>query len=127
MGNYKSRPGNSCSEEHLKKISELQTMVGQKVTADLKLLEPSQMTELQVRVPLIPLERMCHVLSQESCCRAEVERVAVFANSDSVQEVTEAGLSVAHLCVQSLGEETRHLRIVASRGATFSAKSGCVS
>ena len=73
---------------------------------------------------------MCHVLShlsQESCCRAEVERVAVFANTDSVQEVTEAGLSVAHLCVQSLGEETRHLRIVATRGATFSAKSGCVS
>ena len=66
-------------------------------------------------------------LSQESCCRAEVERVAVFANTDSVQEVTEAGLSVAHLCVQSLGEETRHLRIVATRGATFSAKSGCVS
>ena len=50
--------------------------------------------------------------------------MAVFANSGSVQEVTEAGLSVAHLCVQSLGEETRHLRIVANRGATFTAKSG---
>ena len=50
MGNYKSRPGNSCSEEHLKKISELQTMVAQKITADLKLLEPGQMTELQVMV-----------------------------------------------------------------------------
>lgn len=54
MGNYKSRPGNSCSEEHLKKISELQTMVGQKITADLKLLEPSQMTELQVKGPSHP-------------------------------------------------------------------------
>ena len=49
MGNYKSRPGNSCSEEHLKKVSELQTMVRMKITADLTLLEPGQMTELQVR------------------------------------------------------------------------------
>ena len=53
MGNYKSRPGNSCSEEHLKKISELQTMVGQKITADLKLLEAGQMTELQVKGPAL--------------------------------------------------------------------------
>ena len=66
---------------------------------------------------------MLSQLIQESCCRAEVERVAVFANSDSVQEVTRTGLSVGHLCVQSLGEETRHLRIVASKGAPFSAKS----
>ena len=49
--------------------------------------------------------------------------MAVFANSDSVQELTRTGLSVAHLCVQSLGEETRHLRIVANKGAPCSAKS----
>ena len=59
MGNYKSRPGNSCSEEHLKKISELQTMVGQKITADLKLLEAGQMTELQVKGPALEM-RYCH-------------------------------------------------------------------
>ena len=49
MGNYKSRPGNSCSEEHLKKVTELQTMVRMKIMADLTLIEPGQMTELQVR------------------------------------------------------------------------------
>ena len=59
MGNYKSRPGNSCSEEHLKKISELQTMVGQKITADLKLLEAGQMTELQAKGPALEM-RCCH-------------------------------------------------------------------
>ena len=48
MGNYKSRPQNSCSEEHLKKISELHSHINQKLTADLTLLEPGLMTELQV-------------------------------------------------------------------------------
>ena len=47
MGNYKSRPQNSCSEEHLKKISELHTNISTKLTSDLTLLEPGLMTELQ--------------------------------------------------------------------------------
>ena len=47
MGNYKSRPGNSCSEEHLKKITELQSLLSLKVEADLQLREPSHLTELQ--------------------------------------------------------------------------------
>ena len=55
MGNYKSRPTNSCSEEHLKKINELHLHVAQKISSDLQLLEPSSLTDLQ-----------------ESCCRAEV-------------------------------------------------------
>ena len=126
MGNYKSRPGNSCSEEHLKKVTELQNMVRMKIMADLTLIEPGQMTELQVRrvrvmmiiswvlrrgrfVMIISwvLRRVVMIISwvlQESCCRAEVERVAVFANSDSVQELTGAGLGVAHLCVQAVGQ-----------------------
>ena len=55
MGNYKSRPQNSCSEEHLKKISELHHHISQKISSDLQLLEPCSLSELQ-----------------ESCCRAEV-------------------------------------------------------
>ena len=102
MGNYKSRPGNSCSEEHLKKVTELQTMVRMKIMADLTLIEPGQMTELQVRRVRVVL--IISWVLQESCCRAEVERVAVFANSDSVQELTGAGLGVAHLCVQAVGQ-----------------------
>ena len=47
MGNYKSRPQNSCSEEHLKKISELHSNISSKLTSDLTLLEPASMTELQ--------------------------------------------------------------------------------
>ena len=47
MGNYKSRPGNSCTEEHLKKITELQSLLSQKVEADLQLREPGRLTELQ--------------------------------------------------------------------------------
>ena len=60
---------------------------------------------------------------QEACCRAEIERVAVFANSESVTEVTETGLSVGHFCCQSIGSETRHLRIVAQKGASFTSSS----
>ena len=102
MGNYKSRPQNSCSEEHLKKISELHHHITQKLSSDLQLLQPSSLTDLQ-----------------ESCCRAEVERVAVFATAESVKEVTANGLSVVHLCCQSVDQETRHLRIVAQRGASL--------
>ena len=60
---------------------------------------------------------------QEACCRAEIERVAVFANNESVREVTETGLSVGHFCCQSIGSETRHLRIVAQKGASFTSSS----
>ena len=122
MGNYKSRPTNSCSEEHLKKINELHLHVAQKISSDLQLLEPSSLTDLQ-----------------ESCCRAEVltrfsppdihhlplqvERVAVFATAESVKEMTESGLSVVHLCCQSVEQETRHLRIVTQRGASLTERS----
>ena len=106
MGNYKSRPQNSCSEEHLKKISELHLHISQKLTRDLQLLEPCSLTELQ-----------------ESCCRAEVERVAVFANAESVSEMTEQGLSMVHLCCQALEKETRHLRIVTQKGASLTERS----
>ena len=60
MGNYKSRPQNSCSEEHLKKITELHHLVSQKISSDLQLLEPSSLSELQ-----------------ESCCRAEVTAIII--------------------------------------------------
>ena len=46
----------------MKKISELHSNISTKLTCDLTLLEPAVMTELQ-----------------EACTRAEVERVAVFA------------------------------------------------
>ena len=100
MGNYKSRPQNSCSEEHRKKMTELHSHLTQKLSSDLQLLEPSSLSELQ-----------------EACCRAEVERVAVFANTESVAEVTENGLTTVHLCCQSTGSETRHLRILIQKGA----------
>ena len=94
MGNYKSRPQSSCGEELNKKIGELHSVLSSRLTADLRLLEPASLSDLQ-----------------EACCRAEVERVAVFANPDSIGEVTEAGLlTTAHLCCQSTGPETRHLR-----------------
>ena len=47
----------------------------------------------------------------------------MFANSESVNEVSETGLSVGHFCCQSLGSETRHLRIVAQKGASLSLSS----
>ena len=49
--------------------------------------------------------------------------MAVFANSDSLSSVTDNGLSLAHLCCQSLGQETRHLRIIAQKGAVFNLQS----
>ena len=60
MGNYKSRPQNSCSEEHLKKISELHHHISQKISSDLQLLEPSSLSELR-----------------ESCCLAEVRVILI--------------------------------------------------
>ena len=53
----------------------------------------------------------------------QVERVAVFATVSTVQEVTENGLSVVHLCCQAADQETRHLRVVAQKGASFTEKS----
>ena len=87
----------------MKKISELHVHIHQKLTSDLTLVEPGHMTELQ-----------------ESCSRAEVERVAVFANSESVNDISDNGLSVGHFCCHSIGTETRHLRIIAQKGGQFS-------
>ena len=53
----------------------------------------------------------------------QVERVAVFATAEAVQEVTENGLTVAHLCCQALEQETTHLRVVAQKGASFRERS----
>ena len=53
----------------------------------------------------------------------QVERVSVFARAETVQEVTENGLTVAHLCCQAPGQESRHLRLVAGRGATLTERS----
>ena len=64
-----------------------------------------------------------HIGRQEACCRAEVDRVAVFATPEAVQEVTGAGLGAAHLCLLAPGSETRHLQLVATRGAALAAPS----
>ena len=53
----------------------------------------------------------------------QVERVSVFARAETVQEVTENGLTVAHLCCQAADQETRHLRVVAQKGASFTKRS----
>ena len=55
MGNYKSRPQSSCGEELNKKIGELHSVLSSRLTADLRLLEPASLSDLQ-----------------EACCRAEV-------------------------------------------------------
>ena len=47
----------------------------------------------------------------------------MFATAESVQEVTENGLTVAHLCCQALEQETTHLRVVAQKGASFRERS----
>ena len=44
-----------------------------------------------------------------------MERVAVFATPEAVQEVTGAGLGAAHLCLLAPGSETCHLQLVATR------------
>ena len=68
------------------------------------------------------LSRVVLIISwvlQESCCRAEVERVAVFANSETVQELTGAGLGVGHLCVQAVGQAGGCLRQIIRRKTNF--------
>ena len=55
MGNYKSRPQSSCTEELKKKIGELHSVLSARLTSDLRLLEPASLSELQ-----------------EACCMAEV-------------------------------------------------------
>ena len=54
---------------------------------------------------------------------SQVERVSVFATGETVQAVTETGLTVVHLCCQSTGPETRHLRLVAQKGASLTERS----
>ena len=43
MGNYKSRPQSSCSEELRKKISELHVTIKKKLNHDLKVPLPNEM------------------------------------------------------------------------------------
>ena len=85
MGNYKSRPQTSCSEELRKKISEFHVVLRKKLENDLQMPLPNEMSEFV-----------------EACALAQTDRISTFANPEVVnQMIEERGIYPCHLCCQS--------------------------
>ena len=85
MGNYKSRPQSSCSEELRKKISEFHVVVKKKLEHDIQMPLPNDMSEFQ-----------------EACALAQPDRISTFANEEVInQYIEDKGLYPCHLCCQA--------------------------
>ena len=85
MGNYKSRPQTSCSEELRKKISEFHVVLRKKLQNDLQMPLPNEMSEFV-----------------EACALAQTERISTFAKVDEINQIMEEkGIYPCHLCCQS--------------------------
>ena len=96
MGNYKSRPQTSCSEELRKKISEFHVVLRKKLQNDLQMPLPNEMSEFV-----------------EACALAQTERISTFAKPDEINQIIgnqfcKLGFYVKSIC--SLG--FRRKRIV---------------
>ena len=70
MGNYKSRPQTSCSEELRKKISEFHVVLRKKLQNDLQMPLPNEMSEFV-----------------EACALAQTERISTFAKPDEINQI----------------------------------------
>ena len=85
MGNYKSRPQTSCSEELRKKIIEFHVVLRKKLQNDLQMPLPNEMSEFV-----------------EACALAQTERISTFAKIEEINQlIEEKGLYPCHLCCQS--------------------------
>ncbi|KAK7079735.1 Serine/threonine-protein kinase tnni3k, partial [Halocaridina rubra] len=81
MGNYKSRPKSTCSQELLKKILENYAIIEQKLQDDLDINNLEDLTELQ-----------------KVCCTGTAEQLANLLGSETLGERLNNGMTLLHLC-----------------------------
>ncbi|XP_052822598.1 serine/threonine-protein kinase TNNI3K isoform X1 [Octopus bimaculoides] len=92
MGNYKSRPTISCADELKKKISESYSLFRSKAIEDLRPRD-SEWSELQL-----------------ACSRSDVAGVKELLNEDNVNEKTDTGHTLLHICcISGAGTDSKEL------------------
>ncbi|XP_076035192.1 serine/threonine-protein kinase TNNI3K-like isoform X2 [Oratosquilla oratoria] len=79
MGNYKTRPKITCSQELRHKIMRSYLMLNEKISEDLR-LDISELTEIQ-----------------QACCSANVDKISSLLSAETLGERTETGLTLLHL------------------------------
>ncbi|XP_068228966.1 serine/threonine-protein kinase TNNI3K-like isoform X1 [Palaemon carinicauda] len=84
MGNYKSRPKSTCSQELMKKILDNYAILEEKLQEDLQLDNVDDLTELQ-----------------KICCSGTAEQLANLLTSETVGERLNNGMTLLHLCCLS--------------------------
>ena len=109
MGNYKSRPQSSCSEELRKKISEFHITIKKKLDNDLKCPLPNEMRQANCTRIIRKFQKLEYAFElftdfsefQEACALGQSDRISTFANQECINEyMPNQGLYPCHLCCQ---------------------------
>ncbi|XP_067661812.1 serine/threonine-protein kinase TNNI3K-like [Haliotis asinina] len=101
MGNYKSRPTISCSDELKKKISESYALFRSKAIEDLRPKE-TEWSEIQV-----------------ACSHGDTHQVKELLTDEAVHDKTDTGLTLLHICCLS-GAGRDLIKLLLDRGSDIS-------
>ncbi|KAL8562937.1 hypothetical protein ACOMHN_004629 [Nucella lapillus] len=100
MGNYKSRPTYSCTDELKKKISESYALFRSKVIEDLR-PKDTDWTELQ-----------------QACSSGDLSTTRTLISEDNVNDTTDTGLSLLHISCMS-GASSSQIKMLLRKGVKW--------